>query len=246
VDHIDIISRDPLFAAGLHAYTVHAAVKSRVIDVESGEVISDWSLGKVIGSMIVGLPQFENQSQPQNTHSVDLTKQITILRDSGGLASFTSGVEGKLRNAVEHLLSQKCDDAFHNAGLASPADIIFKTGVTVGPASLLLNPDNARSIGITESARARDVGSVGSTAIQAITIRDHAGYAPDTTDGRARIFLNASAFGGGVLSLQEVLAHEFIHVANIEGRPPGFFGTLLGHDDLSYYKYYDSILKACR
>ncbi|HYR75945.1 MAG TPA: hypothetical protein VEM96_08885 [Pyrinomonadaceae bacterium] len=66
VDHIDIISRDPLFAAGLHAYTVHAAVRSRVSELESGEEISGWSAGKVIDSIIVGLPQFGNQSQPQN------------------------------------------------------------------------------------------------------------------------------------------------------------------------------------
>jgi hypothetical protein len=108
-----------------------------------------------------------------------------------------------------------------------------------------LDPNNASRIGITEAARARDVGSVGSTSTQAITIRDHPGYAPDTADGRARIFLNSSAFGGGVLSLQEVLAHELIHVAGVEGKPPGLLGSLLGRDDLSYYKYYDSILKAC-
>lgn len=159
--------------------------------------------------------------------------------------SYGPGKEKDIKNALDNILyNGACADAFQRAGLETPAGIYSK-GLVIGPATLLLDPNSVSRIGITEAARSRDVGSVGSTQIQAITINDHPGYAPDTTDGRPRILLNASAFGGGALSLQGVLAHELVHAAGIIGKQPGFFGSLFGRHDLSYYKHYDSIMKAC-
>jgi hypothetical protein len=43
----------------------------------------------------------------------------------------------------------------------------------------------------------------------AFTIRNHAGYTPNTTDSRARIFLNPDGFE----NLQYTITHEFIHIA---------------------------------
>lgn len=101
------------------------------------------------------------------------------------------------------------------------------------------------SIGITEAARARDLDQVGYTSVQGITIRDHPGHDPDTTDGSARIFLNTSAFGGGYYSLQEVLVHELIHVAGVEGVDPGWFWEKIGYHDLSHFEGHDEIMEAC-
>lgn len=56
IDHFQIISRDPLFAAGFYA-TVRTKVNSRATDPTTGEEISPWSQGEVIDSVIYGLPQ---------------------------------------------------------------------------------------------------------------------------------------------------------------------------------------------
>jgi hypothetical protein len=168
---------------------------------------------------------------------------VTLLPPGG---SYGQGAENKIKNALANIaLSDKCAKAFKDAGLKTPFELLMK-GIVIGPATLLSDPNNVSSIGITEFARRRDAGIVGSTSVQAITIRDHSGYKPDTTDGRPHIFLNSSAFGGGAFSLQEVLAHEFIHAAGVDAKDPGFFGGyVLGRHDLSYYKPYDNIIKAC-
>jgi len=105
---------------------------------------------------------------------------------------------------------------------------------------------NNSSSGITEYARRRDLNAVGSTGIQAFTIRNHPGKKPDTTDERARIFLNRSAFTGGVYSLQDVITHEFMHVAGMEAAYVPIYGPLIRQHDLSYVKNYDSIIEACK
>ena len=143
--------------------------------------------------------------------------------------------------------NEKCAKAFIAAGLTDPLTNMIKKGLVIGPATLLTNPDNVNYIGVTEAARRRDVEYVGSTSVQAITIRDHPGYLPDTTDGRARIFLNSSAFGGGRFSLREVLIHELIHVAGVDAKEPSWWGkTFRGEHDLSYYEHYESIMEACK
>jgi len=123
-------------------------------------------------------------------------------------------------------------------------------GMVIGPSTLLLHPDYNSTTGITEAARQRNVGAVGSTAAQGFTIRDildDPRLGVQTSDGRARIFLNGSAFGGGALSLREVLVHELIHVAGVRGKDPGTLGAAFGSDDLDWYKpFYRNILAACK
>jgi YD repeat-containing protein len=183
-------------------------------------------------------------SEPSPTTSQKSKAGVEFLPSVGSYGERErEQVKETLANIV---LSDPCAKAFKDAGLKTPFELLMK-GIVIGPASLLTNPDNVNMIGITEQARQRDVHIVGSTSIQAITIRDHPDHAPDTTDGRARIFLNASAFGGGVLPLREVLVHELIHVAGIEAKDPGFFGGyILGRNDLSYYDKYQAIIDACK
>lgn len=102
---------------------------------------------------------------------------------------------------------------------------LIVNGIVIGPASLLSNPDNTQMIGITDYARQRDVSAVGSTAIQAFTIKNWPGHKDDTLDTRARIFLNGSAFSGGKYYLREVLVHELLHVAGWPPEKVGFWHT---------------------
>jgi hypothetical protein len=141
--------------------------------------------------------------------------------------------------------SAKCAEAFAKAGLTDITGLILH-GIVIGPATLLSNPDNTQMIGITEGARQHYVGVVGSTQIQAVTLLNSPGYATETLDTRARIFLNASAFSGGTLSLREVLVHEFLHVAGWKAEDVGVLGTLLGKTDLSHYEKYNEIMAACK
>lgn len=145
--------------------------------------------------------------------------------------------------------SEECAKAFASAGLKSVKDLILG-GLVVGSSSFLRDPDYNSTSGITEAARQLNLGAVGSTAAQGFTIRDildDPRLGVQTNDGRARIFLNASAFGGGVLSLREVLVHELIHVAGKRGKDPSTIGAFFGEDDLSWFSpFYKNLLKACR
>jgi YD repeat-containing protein len=157
----------------------------------------------------------------------------TILRDPTNRASFTSGVEPRINDLVKLMLSQKCLDAFDAAGLVNPAKLLA-SGVVIGPASLLADGGNAnlKYMGITSNARDEYKDTYSSGSDLAMTIRDRPGITR-TTDGKPRIFLNASAFQEGIfgLGLQHVLIHEFIHAG---GAPPKYSPYPVGGDDLSY------------
>ena len=169
-----------------------------------------------------------------------------IMKAIRVLPGFDSAREGILRKTILSILEDEdCAAAFFSNFSTTPEGLVG-AGTVFGAASLLSNPFNLQMIGITQHARDLYVkaGAVGSTAVQAFTIRNWQGYAPDTVDGLPRIFLNGSAFEGGTYSLREVLVHEFMHAA---GWPPGGFFTSLVHDtDLSRYDNYQTIMDACK
>jgi hypothetical protein len=83
---------------------------------------------------------------------------------------------------------------------------------------------------------------------QAFTIRNIEGYNKQVPDGRPRIFYNTYAFNPGLLdyqSLEEVFAHEFIHIAGKDA-DTSFWASLPGRDDLSWYEHYKEIMAACK
>ena len=147
--------------------------------------------------------------------------RIEFLRDHTSNSSYGSGKEELIRSIVDGMLSDPCTKAFKDSGLTPPSKLLEK-GVVIGPASLLNNSNagNLKYMGITESARKRDVGAFGSNSIKAIIVRDRSGIA-FTDDGRPRIFLNASAFGA---SLGDYIRHEFIHAGGAPAKP-NFFGS---------------------
>jgi hypothetical protein len=80
VERIEIISRDPGFASGFRAYTVHQAVRIRVREFnedtgQPGEIISDWSIGDVIDSSVFGLQTFH--------HAVRQDTRVTTIDPAG-------------------------------------------------------------------------------------------------------------------------------------------------------------------
>lgn len=147
--------------------------------------------------------------------------RIEFLRDNSSNSSYSPGKEESIRSIINGMVSDSCTQAFEAAGLTPPSKVL-ETGVVIGPATLLTNSSaaNLKYMGITEAARKRDVGAVGSNSVKAVTVRDRAGIA-FTADGRPRIFLNTSAFGA---SLGDYIRHEFMHAGGATARP-NFFGS---------------------
>lgn len=165
-----------------------------------------------------------------------------------GLDSLRAGREKQLRDTLESLKTDaNCAAAFRDANVQTISEMTTN-GIVIGPAHLLSNPNDASWVGITERARSdyAKEGVVGSTGIQAVTLKNWPGYIEQTLDSRARIFLNGSAFRGGKYSLREVLVHEFLHVAGWRPEEVSTLGTLLGKTDLSHYEKYEEIMAACK
>jgi hypothetical protein len=130
--------------------------------------------------------------------------------------------------------SKECNDAFKNAGLPTPLDLI-KKGLTLGSSFLLTDSQYNKALGISEATRQKYVNFSGG----GITF-------PETNNGTPTILLSPRAFdqdGRNVTlyyGFDEVLTHEFIHAAGVPGERGGIFSH-----DLSSYKNYNTIIDAC-
>jgi hypothetical protein len=158
---------------------------------------------------------------------------------------FSAAEEQGIREAMRPLFTPRCTRAFARAGLRSPLDVATHEGAIVMPSSDLYYY-SARSLGLmdrrTQMAYRDQFSSV---RAQAGTVPHVLYGVPLTVDGRARIFLHDSAFAGESwlfrrLSLNGVLAHEFIHVGGQPPAPGWLFGT-----DLDGYEHYEEIMDAC-
>src|SRR5438067_219206 len=97
----------------------------------------------------------------------------------------------------------------------------------VGPSSLAMKPGNIGYMGVPEQARQEILSEFGSSSTRAFTVRGQF-----TSDGRPRMFLNASAFANGLGGLVSDMAHEFVHGANVKGVKPPWYKPW--QDDLSF------------
>lgn len=216
-------------------------------------------IGFELGSLAQGLAAYfagRNVDKKKQRRSQPKPKPTTpVLIDEGSrsnlptlLPGFHPGEEGRVLETLNRIKANtNCTAAFAKYGLQNIAGLILN-GVVIGRADLLQNPDNWQMVGVTDQAARTYVheGAVGSSDVQAFTIRDWPNYSRNTRDfdNRPRIFLNGSAFNGGTYSLQEVLVHEFLHVAGWpadEGLLRHFRST-----DLSYHKGYKEIMEACK
>lgn len=159
------------------------------------------------------------------------------------MVGLTDDERSKLLNALAYMLvSSDCVAAFRRAGIRTPAETLRDQGAVWAKFSLLGDPANNASLGITENER--------------ITIRDGASlYSQGTTvfeiPGKpVYTFWTVTSFRDGTYPFEEVVVHEIIHESRVGKHPYlplGFFGIpLTGGHDLTGYEHYNDILENCR
>ena len=102
-----------------------------------------------------------------------------------------------------------------------------------------MNPSNTGYMGVPEQARQEILSEFGNSSTRAFTVRGQF-----TSDGRPRMFLNASAFANGLGGLVADMAHEFVHGANVKGVKPPWYKPW--QDDLSFDPKYQKVIDTCR
>jgi hypothetical protein len=161
---------------------------------------------------------------------------------------FSKPEEAIIREALMPKFTGKCTDAFNRAGLRSPWQVAWESGIVI-QYSRDLYVKEARDLGLVHTATRDSYQSAFSSG------RAQAGTVPHvlygtvlTTDGRIHIFVHDSGLAGeslflGRLSLSDVFSHELMHAG---GQPPtpGWLG-FLSHD-LAGFEPYDEIMEACR
>jgi hypothetical protein len=161
---------------------------------------------------------------------------------------FNKREETLMRDALTPKFTGKCTAAFDRAGLRSPWQVAWESGIVI-QYSRDLYVKEARDLGLVYTETRDGYQSEFSTC------RAQAGTVPHvlydtvlTTDGRIHIFVHDSAFVGesiflGTFSLSDVFSHEMIHAG---GQPPtpGLLGSLT--HDLSGFEPYDDIIESCR
>ena len=164
------------------------------------------------------------------------------------LINFTPDEERRIREAMSPLFTGRCSQAFADAGLRSPREVVLKSGVVFRPSADLYNY-SARKLGLAdERTRELYASEFSSGRAQAGTVSPMFKGVRLTVDGRPHIYLHDTAFLGGSsffrrLELREVLIHESIHAV---GQPPvpGWLRPL--QHDLAGFAHYNRIMKACR
>jgi hypothetical protein len=161
---------------------------------------------------------------------------------------FSKHEETLMREALLPKFTGKCTDAFNRAGLRSPWQVAWESGIVI-QYSRDLYVKEARDLGLVYTETRDSYQSEFSLG------RAQAGTVPHvlydtvlTTDGRVHIFVHDSAFIGesfflGTLSLGDVFSHELMHAG---GQPPtpGWLG-FLSHD-LAGFEPYDDVIESCR
>jgi hypothetical protein len=161
---------------------------------------------------------------------------------------FSKREEALMREALLPKFTGRCTDAFNRAGLRSPWQMAWETGIVI-QYSRDLYVKEARDLGLVYTQTRDRYQSEFSTG------RAQAGTVPHvlydtvlTTDGRPHIFVHDSAFSGesiifGTLDLDDIFSHELQHAGGMPPTP-GWLG-FLSHD-LAGSESYKDILEACR
>jgi hypothetical protein len=144
-------------------------------------------------------------------------------------------------DAILALYTDDRINAFKAAGLKDPFSLVTGAGggVVIGPSSLAMNPSNTGHMGVPEQARQEILSEFGNSSTRAFTV-----MGKYTSDGRPRMFLNASAFANGLGDLVSDIAHEFVHAAGVKGVKPPWYKPW--QDDLSFDSKYQDIIDTCR
>ena len=162
--------------------------------------------------------------------------------------NFTPNEEQRVREAMSSLFTRRCTQAFNEAYLRSPAEVVVQSGIVFRPSADLYNY-SAIKLGLRdERTRELYASEFSSGRAQAGTVNRTPNGVCLTTDGRPHIFLHDTAFLGRSLlfrriSLRDALIHESLHAG---GQPPawGWLGPL--EHDLAGFANYTRIMKSCR
>jgi len=170
------------------------------------------------------------------------------------IEGFDAGQAAQIKGAIGHLFTTKCADAYHNAHLRSPEEVVSHDGLVVRP-SFWLGEKTAQDLGlVSDETRIayRDEFYTGTaySSSQGGTIPAFSENGTQlTTDGRTQMYLhtrwafNGDSFLDRTFSLGDLMAHEFIH-ASPTGRVWGRLGRF--RHDLAGFAPHDAILAACR
>jgi hypothetical protein len=186
---------------------------------------------------------------PGHTKTVIVVEPIDpSVFDRMVFKGFTPAQRAMIRAALLPKFTGRCSEAFNRAGLRTPWQMAWETGIVIQYSGDLYVKE-AADLGLLYNETRDSYRSEFSTG------RAQAGTVPHTlygtvltADGRPHIFLHDSAFIGesfwlGTLSLSDVLSHELIHAG---GQPPtpGWLGPL--RHDLAGFEHYEKIMEACR
>jgi len=164
-----------------------------------------------------------------------------IKNGEGGDFEKDENSENVLRSFVWAMYDPDCEKAYKAAGLSPLADVINKKGLTIAGAGVLKNPKSLQMFGITNEQRERGLVSIDNHKSQAFTI--------NRAENPVMFFKNnafqAPTLFNGFASLNEVVVHEQVHVADVGDHTFRFFGISLT-DDLGSYGPFPEILAACR
>jgi YD repeat-containing protein len=171
-----------------------------------------------------------------------LKRKVNFVDSNQGLAAEKEENQSRIMSALLWMiLNPDCVNAFRNAGLKSPAEILNETGLTVAAINLLTNANNSKLLGLPE----KYFGGKG--------ISNEATSAPVRADLPANsplfLFVTAEAFNIGEIPWR--IPHETVHMGGVRGVYPyrlfgDFFLSVPGTDDLSSFPGYQEILKSCK
>jgi RHS repeat-associated protein len=166
-----------------------------------------------------------------------------LPKPTGG--SYGERGQALIKSIIDSLLqNERCRRAFEIVGLQTINQTVEK-GVVIGPATLLNNPANNSTMGITDAARQAysaefNKGANGGTIYN---MRGQPFPFASRQDQRPRMFFATTAFDPGWFGgsyLRESIIHEFIHAG---GQDP--ISSWIGHD-LSNYEWYDFLQESCK
>lgn len=184
------------------------------------------------------------QQQVSHNYKVDERISVRIV-----FVNFAPADERTVRMAMSSMFTCECTQAFKDADLLSPLEVVLQTGIILRPSEdIYIYKGRLTELGLMyEETRKRYASQFSSGRAPAGIVRPFRQGVQLTVDGRPRLFLHSIAFLGesflfGRPSLREVLIHEMIHAG---GQPPtpGRLGAL--RHDLAGFEHYDRIMAAC-
>ena len=141
------------------------------------------------------------------------------------------------------VVSISCAQAFRNAGLPTPAEILRDRGITYASPAILFTANGYKAIGDWYNDEAKEAGKPSALKVGVPAFTQFPKPYSDYPNARIVTFLQPGAFQETYYTFEETIIHEMIHAAGM-----GMSGSSIpypGSHDLSGYEHYKAILEAC-